>query len=89
MDKNLNLVDAVEWRTKIWAPAVESALSGLEKIIPQNSSVLEIGYNSGIMSCYLAERFGWNITGYEISTSQQQKAIENAQIEEVLKKRRY
>jgi len=72
--KSLSLNEAVEWRTPIWAPAVSSALERASAILPSNARILEIGYNNGMMSSYMAARYGWNIVGYEIDDSLQLKA---------------
>ena len=70
----LSLNEAVEWRAPIWAPAVSSALTRAEARLPSNARVLEIGYNTGMMSCYMAARYGWNVIGYDISNSSRIKA---------------
>jgi predicted O-methyltransferase YrrM len=72
------LSEAVEWRVPIWAPAVSSALGRAAPKVPLNARVLEIGYNSGMMSCYMAARYAWNIVGYDIDDSSRIKAEENA-----------
>jgi len=75
---NPTLNEAVEWRIPIWAPAVESALSRAAAILPSNAKVLEIGYNSGMMSCYMAGLYGWNIVGYDIRDSAKARAVETS-----------
>jgi len=70
------LNEAVEWRIPIWAPAVSSALDRAATMLPSDAKVLEIGYNSGMMSCYMARHYGWNIVGYDIADSSQIKAEE-------------
>ena len=49
-----SLSEAVEWRIPVWAPAVTSALDRAAAMLPSDAKVLEIGYNSGMMSCYMA-----------------------------------
>jgi len=73
-----SLREAVEWRIPIWAPAVTSALDRAVAMVPSDAKVLEVGYNSGMMSCYMAARYGWNIVGYDIADSSRLKAVENA-----------
>jgi len=68
------LNEAVEWRIPVWAPAVSSALDRASTLLPSNVKVLEIGYNSGMMSCYMAARYGWNVVGYDIADSSRIKA---------------
>ena len=69
-----SLNEAVEWRTPIWALVVSSALDRAAVLLPSNAKVLEIGYNSGMMSCYMAARYGWNIVGYDIADSSRIRA---------------
>jgi predicted O-methyltransferase YrrM len=81
------LSEAVEWRVPIWAPAVLSALDRASAKLPYNSRVLEIGYNSGMMSNYMAAKYSWNIIGYDIYDSSRIKAEEvahNYGIEEMM-----
>jgi len=73
-----SLNEAVEWRIPIWAPAVSSALYRAEAILPSDVKVLEIGYNTGMMSCYMAVRYWWNVVGYDVSDSKRIKAEEMA-----------
>jgi cyclopropane fatty-acyl-phospholipid synthase-like methyltransferase len=72
------LDEAVEWRIPIWRPAVSNAFDRAAAILPSDAKVLEIGYNSGMMSCYMAARYEWNIVGYDISDSSRIKAEETA-----------
>lgn len=53
-----SLGEAVEWRIPLWVPAVSSALDRAEAMLPSDAKVLEIGYNSGMMSCYMAAMNG-------------------------------
>ena len=55
---NLFINEAVEWRIPIWAPAVSRALDTAAAILPSDAKILEIGYNSGMMSCYMAAMKG-------------------------------
>lgn len=73
------LNEAVEWRMPIWAPAVSSALERAASLLHSDAKVLEVGYNSGMMSCYMASHYGWNLVGYEISGSARKKAVKIAQ----------
>lgn len=68
------LYEAVEWRIPVWVPAVSSALDRAAAMLPSDAKVLEIGYNSGMMSCYIAAWYGWNIVGYDIADSSRIKA---------------
>jgi predicted O-methyltransferase YrrM len=75
----LTLSEAVEWRTPIWAPAVQHALEHAANLLPSGANVLEVGYNTGMMSCYMASHYRWHLVGYDISESLRTKAVETAQ----------
>ncbi|MFX0199347.1 MAG: SAM-dependent methyltransferase [Candidatus Hodarchaeota archaeon] len=70
--------EAVEWRIPIWAPAVESAFERAAPLLPRDANVLEVGYSSGMMSCFMASHYGWHLVGYDISESIRAKAVETA-----------
>ena len=72
------LNEAVEWRIPIWAPAVESAFDRAAALLPRDANVLEVGYKSGMMSCFMASQYGWHLVGYDISESIRAKAVETA-----------
>jgi len=72
----LTLDKAVEWRAPLWSSAVESGLSQAK--LPSGSRVLELGYNSGLMSCYMNMAYGWKISGVEVSSEQKHLAQLNA-----------
>ena len=74
------LNEAVEWRVPIWSPAVSSALDRAAPLLSQGANILEVGYNTGMMSCYMAGHYGWNLVGYDISDSLQIKAEDTAQL---------
>ena len=73
-----SLGEAVEWRTLLWAPAVSSALDRAAVMLPLDAKVLEVGYNTGMMSCYMAARYGWNLVGYDINDSSRLRSEETA-----------
>ena len=52
----------------------QTLLTLLQPCSPQMQKFLEIGYNSGMMSCYMAAWYGWNIVGYDIADSSRIKA---------------
>ena len=58
MNAGLSLNEAVEWRVPVWAPAVSSALDRAAAMLPSDAKVREIGYSSGMMSCYMATMNG-------------------------------
>jgi cyclopropane fatty-acyl-phospholipid synthase-like methyltransferase len=43
-------------------------------LLPPGSRVLEVGYGDGLLSCLLAGRLGWRITGLEIDAGLQATA---------------
>ena len=51
------------------------AASGL--FVP-GARVPEIGYNTGLMACYLARTFDVHVTGYEVRPEARSRAVENA-----------
>jgi tRNA A58 N-methylase Trm61 len=55
---NLSLEQATEWRYPIWAPAISFTLKIGAKHLGPGSRILELGYNSGLMSIYLAKHYG-------------------------------
>ena len=65
---NPSLNEAVEWRIPIWRPAVSNAFDRAAAMLSSDAKVLEIGYNSGMMSCYLASHYGWNIVTHIVTT---------------------
>jgi len=69
-----SLNEAIEWRVPVWAPAVSSALDRASAMLSSDARVLEIGYSSGMMSCYMAARYGWDVVGYDIADSSRIKA---------------
>lgn len=77
---NFSLEQAVEWRAALWAPAVESALMRSLPHIVKNPTVLELGYNTGAMSCYLAQQYGWRMIGYEVEEKSRIAAITKSKL---------
>jgi predicted O-methyltransferase YrrM len=73
-----SLDEAVEWRIPIWAPAVSCALKRAAYLLPRGAKVLEVGYNTGMMSCFMASQYRWHVVGYDISESIRSKAVETA-----------
>lgn len=71
------LIECVEWRPMLWARATESALELAADVLTPGSNVLEVGYHSGMMSCYLARHYGVRVFGYEINAEAEKVAIGN------------
>ena len=80
------LNEAVEWRLPVWSAAVNSALERATPLLPSDARVLEVGYNTGMMSCYMASHYGWNLVGYDISELSRTKAVKIAQHYDLEKK---
>ena len=68
--ENLTLEMACEWRPHIWSHAVQWAFDGVSPFAPKGSKVLEVGFNSGMMSCYMAQKFDWEVFGHDVTTEQ-------------------
>lgn len=80
---HITLDKAIEWRVPLWRPAIlwgiENGPKRLRNDHPKKElSGLEIGYNSGAMSCYLAQRYNFHMTGLEIYEHQKNKACDLA-----------
>ncbi len=75
----LSLHDAVEWRQPVWAPAVSRALAMATEELPSESHVLELGFGSGAMACYMAARAGWRVTGFEANRATTLAATKRAE----------
>ncbi|MCX5887946.1 MAG: class I SAM-dependent methyltransferase [Deltaproteobacteria bacterium] len=41
--------------------------SAMRELVPPGSRVLEIGYGDGLLTCYLAQEFGWHVVGLEVN----------------------
>ena len=76
--KGPSLNEAVEWKQAIWGPAVSNALDRASVLLPRGGRILEVGYNSGMMSSYMACRYGWKVTGYDIKDELKAKAEQTA-----------
>lgn len=64
----------------LWCPLVEQTLDVASSDLPPSSQVLEIGYGNGMLACYAAKKYGWQITGYDISKAAFEEAKANAKV---------
>jgi SAM-dependent methyltransferase len=64
---SLTLDECLEWRQLDWLSPTEAALDAASPYLRSNSNVLELGYRSGLMACYLASHYGVRVTGYDIN----------------------
>lgn len=64
----------MEWRISVWSPVVSDALGRAAPLLRRGARVLELGYNTGMMACYMASRYQWKIVGYDVKTEKQRKA---------------
>jgi cyclopropane fatty-acyl-phospholipid synthase-like methyltransferase len=72
---------AVEWRVPIWSPAIQWALD--HSNLSKDSNVLELGFCSGKMSCFLAQNLGWNMNSFECVEKYVEVANSNAKFYQV------
>ncbi|HEX2191945.1 MAG TPA: methyltransferase domain-containing protein [Acidimicrobiales bacterium] len=70
----LSLARALAWRHRDWEPAARAALGEVSDRLRPGGHVLEIGYGSGLMACYLARRYGVRVTGYDIKEEARARA---------------
>ena len=75
----LDLYRCLEWRPLDWAPAAEVALRAAAGNLVEGAQVLEVGYHSGMMSLYVASRYGVRVTGYEVDPAARELAVRNAE----------
>lgn len=62
----------------MWTRILELALAHGAPLLPPGSSVVEVGYGDGSLTCHLAQRFGWRITGFDVLASAHRAARERA-----------
>ena len=53
MVTNSSSDEAIEWRITIWSPATSMDLNRAVALLPSDAKVLRIGYDSGMMFCYI------------------------------------
>ena len=63
----------------LWERAVRSALPAMRRHLPEGSSVIEIGYGDGLLSCFLGRELGWNILGLDVRPEARTQAAANAE----------
>jgi len=63
----------------LWERVVRSALPAMRRNLPEGSSVLEIGYGDGLLSCFLGRELGWNILGLDVRPEARTQAAANAE----------
>lgn len=76
---SLTLEKCLEWRQQDWLPATEAALAAASPYLLPTYRVLEIGYRSGLMACYLASYFGVRVIGYDTEEKVASAARRNAE----------
>jgi len=64
---------------RLWERVVRESLPTVREAVPAGSSVLEVGYGDGELSCFLAAELGWKIVGLDIVARAQQAAREAAE----------
>lgn len=59
---------------RFWSRVVGDSLDAIRDAVPSGSRVLEVGYGDGELSCWMVRQFGWQLTGLEVSTANQEMA---------------
>jgi SAM-dependent methyltransferase len=62
----------------MWERVLREALPTVRKLLPTGSSILELGYGDGILTCYLSQELGWKVLGLEIDPRARQAAEQHA-----------
>ena len=62
----------------MWQQVLADFLPGMRYHLPSGSKVLELGYGDGVLTCYLSQNLGWNITGLDVDAKAQIAANNNA-----------
>ncbi len=62
----------------MWERIIHETLPGMRRLVPPGSHVLEVGYGDGLLSCFLVDELGWNITGLDICKASYEKAVKHA-----------
>lgn len=63
----------------MWRPIVLEALPAIRRLLPAGSSVLEVGYGDGLLTCWLAHELGWSIAGLDIEDATCREATRHAE----------
>ncbi len=63
---------------RMWGRIVRETIPAMHRLLPPGSSVLEVGYGDGLLSCWLAKELGWRLTGLDISQKSHQEAMRHA-----------
>jgi protein-L-isoaspartate O-methyltransferase len=63
---------------RMWEKVVRDALPAVRGLLPPGSSVLEVGYGDGLLSCFMCHELGWKIVGLDVRPEAKQDAEANA-----------
>lgn len=71
----LSLIDGLQagGAPVMWERVFQDALPAIRKALPPGSSVLELGYGDGLLSCFLCRELGWTWTGLDIRPEARQQ----------------
>jgi cyclopropane fatty-acyl-phospholipid synthase-like methyltransferase len=75
---DLALERCLEWRPLDWAPAARAAIESARDLLVPGASLLEVGFQTGMMALHFANRFGVRVTGYDADPAAVGKANANA-----------
>jgi len=64
---------------QMWESVLLNILNIIGELVPVGSSVLEVGYGDGLLSCYLCHQLGWNLIGLDSSREAQRLAVQHAE----------
>jgi predicted O-methyltransferase YrrM len=68
-----------EARGPVWERVIRSVLPSLRRNLPPASSILEVGYGNGLLSCFMCRELGWNVLGLDVRSEAKAQAEANAE----------
>jgi len=63
---------------RMWKRIIRHSIPHIKQLVLPGSQILEVGYGDGLLSCYLVQKLGWYLTGFDISPEAHETAIKNA-----------
>jgi ubiquinone/menaquinone biosynthesis C-methylase UbiE len=65
--------------SRMWERVLLDTLNIIREIVPVGSSVLEVGYGDGLLSCYLCHQLSWSLIGLDSNIDAYYAAAHNAE----------